>query len=230
MDHGYVNPTSDKHDIEAKFSEQIWDNDSGYSDSGNAVFNEYMTWAVFDIFNSIHFPEFAEKVNLNWHFQNDTRGFIYSDLFAQKLKELYNKYQGKKKIADLYPEILEWTQEIQSNLSKPILLNDSDTLRVSASKNLIELKFSEPMKEVQSFDLVLQFSQWDKEVVEIGKNNNLKWNDKGDSLSFEMDLPEKAGYYVLFNWWGVEKPLWSKKGVLLQASSGFIVKGNAAQR
>ncbi len=226
MDHGYVNPTTEKYDIKARFDEKLWDDESGYSNSGNAVFNEYMTWAVFDIFNSIYFPEFAGKVNLNWHFQNDTRGFIYSDLFASKLKEIYNKYKGRRKIKDLYPELLEWTKEIQPGLSKPLLLNDSDTLYVSPSKNAIELQFSEPMKKVDSFDLVLHFSQWDKEVVNV---SGIKWDEDGRSVSFELELPQKEEYYLLLNWWGVQKPLMSQKGIMLRATSGFLIKGNSAQ-
>ena len=97
MDHGYVNPTTDKYDLKEKFMEELWDAESGYSGGGNAVFNEYMTWAVYDIFNDKYFPENAETINLNWHFQNDTRGFKYSRIFASKLRELYNKYKGEKK-------------------------------------------------------------------------------------------------------------------------------------
>lgn len=223
MDHGYVNPTTDRFDTK-KFDEKIWDDGSGYSGGRNDVFNEYMTWAVFDIFNSRYFPQFADRVNLNWHFQNDTRGFIYSDLFAEKLKELYNKYRGTKTIKDIYPELLEWAEKVQYTLTKPLLLNDSDTLWIVSNPSLIELEFSEPMAETENFDIVLQFDQWDKQVVEIGKKNNIKWEDDGKKLSFETDLPKKDEYYLLFNWWGVEKPVKSKKGITLKATSGLIIK------
>lgn len=229
MDHGYVNPTSDKHDVSSSFDEDIWDDESGYSNSGNAVFNEYMTWAVFDIFNKIHFPEIAEKVNLNWHFQNDTRGFPYSNLFANELVKRYELYKGEKNIKDLYTEILEWTNEIQPTLSKPLLLNDSDTIQISNERQLIELRFSEPMKKVQNFDFVFQYSQWDSEAIRVGEENSLKWDKEGMLLTFEVKLPDKPEYYLLLNWWGVEKPLISEKGILLQATSGFIIKGNSAQ-
>lgn len=225
MDHGYVNPTTDQHDVAAGFDEKLWEDESGYADSGNAVFNEYMTWAVFDIFNSIYFPEFAEKVNLNWHFQNDTRGFIYSDLFASKLKELYNKYKGQKKIKDLYPEMLKWTKEIEPTLSQPSLVLDSDTLFISTVANKIQIQFSEPMKKVENVDMVLYYSQWEKEVVNV---YHLKWNESGKSVSFEIDLPQKEAYYLLFNWWGVQRPFVSEKGIMLKASSGFLIKGSAA--
>ena len=227
MDHAFVNPTSDKFEMETKFNETIWDDESGYSGGGHAVFNEYMTWAVFDIFNTEFFPHTAEKVNLNWHFQNDTRGFIYSNLFATKLKELHAKYEGKRKISELFPEMLEWTQEIQAEISKPKLINSNDTLKVTSPTNTIELKFTEQMEKVDQFEIVLQFGQWNKETVRIGKNNNLKWSDNGDSLTFEVQLPNKEQYYLLLNWWAVEHPLKSKKGVTLQATSGFIMMGSS---
>ncbi len=226
MNHGYVNPITEKSEVEKKFNEQLWDDESGYSGGGEAVFNEYMTWAVFDIFNESYFPDISEKINLNWHFQNDTRGFIYSGLFARKLKELYHKNRGVKRIKDLYPEILNWTNEIQHSLTKPLLLNDSDTITVSTDKNIINLSFSEPMVEAPAFDLVLQFGQWENEVVEINKKNNLTWTGNGTKLSFQVVLPPKKEYYLLLNWWGVAKPLTSKKGVDLMAKSGLLVKGN----
>ncbi len=222
MDHGYVNPTSSKHDVKTQFDESIWDEKSGYSGYGDAVFNEYMTWAVFDIFNSDQYPEFADKVNLNWHFQNDTRGFKYSYFFAKKLDKIYDSYEGKRKIKDLYPEILEWTNDIQSQLSKPRLTNSGDTVHVSAEKNMITLNFSEPMEKVKKFDIVLHYSQWESETVSISHLNNLIWEDDAQSLTFEMELPKKEKYYLLLNWWGVKNPLLSKKGITLKARSGFL--------
>ena len=229
MDHGYVNPTSSQYEVTTQFDEKMWDRESGYAGSTDAVFNEYMTWAVFDIFNSKYFPEFADKVNLNWHFQNDTRGFKYSYFFANKLKEVYDSHKGNKKIKDLYPEMLAWAHDIQSQLSKPKMTNYGDTLRVSSEKNTISLQFSEPMEKVMTFDLVLQSSQWDRETININHSNNLTWDENGESLSFEMKLPEKEQYYLLLNWWGVQNPLTSKKGITLQATSGFVVRGNSAQ-
>ncbi len=227
MDHGYVNPTSAQYNIPHKFSEDIWDAESGYADAGNSVFNEYMTWAVFDIFNKKHFSEIADKINLNWHFQNDTRGFPYSRLFATKLIEEYEKNEGNTKIKDLYPVILEWANKVQSELSKPILVSDSDTIQISGNKQTIELRFSEPMEKVTDFDVVFQYSQWDSETIQIGKESNLIWDKNGESLKFEIELPDRSEYYLLLNWWGVGNPLISQKGVLLEAASGFIIRGNS---
>ncbi len=226
MDHAYVNPTSANYELNSSFKNVYWNNESGYDEYERGVFNEYMTWAVFDLFNSKHFPELAEKINLNWHFQNETRGFDYSNLFASKLKSLYNKYDGKKKIKDLYPELLEWTKSVQTTLSKPQLLNDSDTLWIDLKKKLVRLDFSEPMDQAESFDIVLKYGQWDNEVINIGAINNLNWDKSGKSLTFELEFPQKEEYYLLLNWWGVKEPLKSKKGVMIQATSGLTIKKN----
>ncbi len=224
MDHAFVNPTSADHKIDQNFDHKIWNNGSGYEEYENGVFNEYMTWAVFDIFNSIYFPEIADRINLNWHFQNETRGFIYSNLFAQKLKELHHQYQGKKKLKDLYPELLSWTKEIQSELTKPKLLNNEDTLILDSKPSLVKLQFSEPMQPAQEFEIVLQFGSWDREIIKITNDNKLNWQKDGMGVSFEIELPSRNEYYLLLNWWDLSKPLKSKKGVLLTAASGLIVK------
>lgn len=224
MDHGYVNPTTEKFSTKVKFDEKLWDAESGYAVGENAVFNEYMTWAVFDIFNAKYFPDISATINLNWHFQNESRGFIYSGLFAEKVTKLYQKNKKTKTIEDLYPAILSWASEIQNTLSKPKLLNDSDTIRINDSKTYIQLRFSEPMVEAGEFDIVLQFGQWDKKVITIDKNYNLAWDGNGTKATFDIELPHKDEYYLLLNWWGVAKPLTSKKRVYLLANSGFIVK------
>ena len=222
MNHGYVNPVTSQYDIPDRFDENVWSNDSGYEGYGDAVFNEYMTWAVFNVFNAKHFPDIADEVNLSWHFQNDSRGFPYSNLFATKLQSLYAANKGEKKVRELYPEMLTWADSVQLSLSKPVLLNDSDTIRRLAGEQVVELRFSEPMEKTDSLDFVLQYGQWDTENVRIG-GDNLKWNDAGTSLTFDYEFNEKANYYLLFNWWGVNQPIVGKNGVLLEGMSGFWI-------
>ena len=50
MDHGYVNPISDIYSelIAKNFDLKKWDKESGYPEINS--FNEYMTWAVYDLF------------------------------------------------------------------------------------------------------------------------------------------------------------------------------------
>ncbi|MCC7245679.1 MAG: DUF4932 domain-containing protein [Saprospiraceae bacterium] len=222
MDHGYVNPTTSKYDLPKYIDNQYWDKESGYTDE--AVFNEYMTWAAFDLFNDLYFPEIAEKINLNWHIQNETRGFIYSAIFGQKLKELYRNKGKSDNIASLYPKMLEWMQSVQTTLSKPRLLNDGDSLKIQADRNVIQLNFSEAMQEAAMFDAVLEFDQWTKKTIQIGPANNLKWSNNGTQATFDLTLPQQQEYYLVFNWWGVTQPLISKKGVHLSPYCGFLVK------
>jgi len=227
MDHGYVNPTTNRFLITDKFDELKWDDESGYAGNGKDVFNEYMTWAVFDIFNRIEYPTKAEKINLNWHFQNDSRGFQYSNLFASKLIELSEK-EPNSKISDIYPKILEWTRNVQEHLTKPVIINKTDTLIVNSETNKITVNFSETMKKSIEFDVILYFDQWNSETKRINETNNLIWKDDGKSLSFNLSLPNKNEYYLLFNWWGVSEPIMSEKNTLLKAGNGFVVKGNSA--
>lgn len=78
MDHGYVNPTTNQYKelVNKNFNANLWENKSGYNNddgnSANAVFNEYMTWAVYDIFLKKHFPKIADEVGLNWSFKTIT--------------------------------------------------------------------------------------------------------------------------------------------------------------
>ncbi len=114
IDHNYVNPITDQ------FRTQVGDafkdrdewtsgKDSKHYGSATAVFNEYMTWAVFtlyafDTFNENDFNtinERTEKLMTEW------RGFPKYKEFNRELLELYEN-QRPKKIESLYPLILEW--------------------------------------------------------------------------------------------------------------------------
>jgi len=220
MDHGYVNPTSDKYPIREKFQSALWDDESGYGGNGTDVFNEYMTWAVFDLFNKKHFPDIADEINLYWHFQNDTRGFPYSYLFGQQLQKLYGQHQGKKKITELYPEMLKWCQEIQKDLSKPTIISPKDSIVVDKNSNLFKLTFSEPLEQVDSFNILLATEQKNLDTLTITpKDHQLEWQEDGKKLSFQITKPDLAVFYIQFNWWGTKIPLRNPKGTLLQSSS-----------
>jgi len=228
MDHGYVNPITKKMSnlVAKKFDEKIWNNKSGYENSDNAVFNEYMTWAVYDIFLQKHFPQYAKELGLYWSFQNDTRGFQYSQLFTQKLLTLYNENNGKVKIVDLYPEILNWTSEIQKDLSKPAITFPKDSISLNFStKTKITISFSEPMKKVDSITTILQDGKNLRKFIDLNRNeHNLQWTKDGLSVEFEIDLPKNHNtYYLQFNWWETKNPIISDKGVLLKSGSYFKI-------
>lgn len=234
MDHGYVNPTTNqwKELVSEKFDAQVWDNKSGYNDgegydgSGSAVFNEYMTWAVYDVFLKKYFPKLSDEVGLNWSFQNDSRGFEYSQLFTQKVLSLYNQNESEEKIKDLYPKLLEWTSEVQKELSKPeIILPKDSTYANFSEKTSISISFSEQMKKTDTITTILQDGKNLREFVHLNlTENNLNWTENGMSVEFEINLPsDREVYYLQFNWWGTKHPFISKKGVLIKSGSYFKV-------
>ena len=113
MDHAFVNPTTDKHKklVSTCFNPEYWDKGSGYESHKLATFNEYMTWAVYDLFIYKYFPQAADTVCKEWAAINVNRGFHLSSVFNSKLKELYDKRESGERIADLYPELLQWCKE-----------------------------------------------------------------------------------------------------------------------
>jgi hypothetical protein len=229
MDHGYVNPTTNQWGdlVAEKFDASLWDKQSGYNENESfGVFNEYMTWAVYDIFLKKHFPALAEEIGLNWSFQNDSRGFIYSQLFTQHLLNLYNQREAGETLKDLYPKMLEWTSEMQKDLSKPEITAPKDSISVHFSeKTRIGISFSEPMKKTDTITTIFQDGKNLREFIHLNRaENNLTWAANGKSMEFEISLPaEREAYYLQFNWWGTRHPLTSEKGVLIKSARYFKV-------
>lgn len=223
MDHGYVDPTTARFDelVTASFDEALWADDSGYEGYSNAVFNEYMTWAVYDLFVQQFFPEYAEEMSLYWHFQNASRGFPYSYHFAQKLKQLYQDKAPGQQVSDLYPDLLAWTKTEQRTLSKPTLAAPADTLFVPfREKTAVVLQFSNPMQKVTSFTMLLRSETGRQDTVEVGQTQNLLWSEDGTRASFNVDLPaEQRRATIILNWWGTRMPLMKPDGVLLASPS-----------
>lgn len=119
-DHGFVNPATINfgNKVKKSFNVVFWDKNSGYGDYAYGVFNEYMTWAVYDIFVFNYFPQVADEVCDKWAKQNETRGFIYSSIFSKKIIELYKSKKKNETIRDLYPKILQWCAEFQKGENK----------------------------------------------------------------------------------------------------------------
>jgi len=117
-----------------------------YEEQEQATFNEYMTWAIYDLFLYELFPQVAQQVGQDWAMQNESRGFFASSLFNAKLKELYDKRKKKQTIQDLYPAMLKWCRQTQDKLTQPTILSSplqnqevTDNTRVK-----YEIVFSEP--------------------------------------------------------------------------------------
>lgn len=116
LDHSFVNPTTDKYAelVNKNFDVSKWDAGSGYGKWELATFNEYMTWAVYDVFVYEYFPEVASSVCKVWARQNQTRGFIGSPQFNEKVLELYDRAKSEgKTLKDIYPELLEWCRNVE---------------------------------------------------------------------------------------------------------------------
>ena len=229
MDHGYVNPTTNQYKelVNKSFNANLWDTKSGYNENdGFGVFNEYMTWAVYDIFLKKHFPSLAEEVGLNWSFINYSRGFEYPQLFTQQLLTLYNQKENNETLKDLYPKMLEWASEIQGNLSKPKIISPKDSISTYFSnKTKITISFSEPMEKTDTITTILQDGKNLRVFINLNRTeNNLNWTKTGKSMEFEISLPSgREAYYLQFNLWGTKYPLISKKGVLMKNGSYFKV-------
>jgi len=229
MDHGYVNPTTNQYKelVTKSFDANLWDNKSGYNENdGFGVINEYMSWAVYDIFLKKYFPSHADEVGLNWSFQNDSRGFEYPQLFTQQLLTLYNQKEDGENLKDLYPKMLEWTSEIQKDLSKPKIIEPKDSISTDFSeKTRITISFSEPMKKTDTITTILQDGKKLRKFIDLNNTeNSLNWTENGKTVEFEISLPiDREAYYLQFNWWGTNHPLISEKGVLIKSGSYFKV-------
>lgn len=118
IDHDYVNPITKKYKKlhSVNFTTSKWDKNSGYGNWDRAVFNEYMTWAVYDIFILNSFPKVDKKVLLEWHEVNISRGFYASSLFSKKLVELYMNKEKEETICSLYPKLILYCKEVEDKL------------------------------------------------------------------------------------------------------------------
>lgn len=222
MNHGYINPIIENYRIilSDNFDANLWDDESGYDQNG--IFNEYMTWAVYDVFLQQYFPELATELGLNWSFQNESRGFKYAYVFTQQLLNLYKDKHERETLKDLYPKILKWTSEIQEDLTKPIIILPKDSLAVNFSnKTKISILFSEPMIKSKQLNAILQDENKTRESIQISmQKNNLRCSKEGMEVEFELNLDKKQKqYYLQFNWWGVKDAVISKKGILLKTGS-----------
>lgn len=225
MDHGYINPVSDKHAklIAADFDIKKWDKGSGYL--GSSSFNEYMTWAVYDLFIKENFPKIADSIALQWQYQNASRGFIAQNLFADKLAKLYFNGKGNKKIESLYKPLLKWCKSVENKISQPTLVNIDKNQFVKKDISNLSIEFSEPMDVKRPFKAkIYEFQNGQQtgrqNIIEI---KSATWSGDGKKVNFKIDtaFPE---FTLIFNWWGIDRPLLSENGILLQPESYILLK------
>lgn len=228
LDHGFVNPLSYEHRqlLKDHFSIEKWDAGSGYEKDSLASFNEYMTWALYDLYVQRYFPSVAGRVSVDWALQNETRGFYASTLFSHELRKVYDGRKRGQTIKDLYPAFIKRIGALQATLSKPLISDyNQDNKAVTDSAVLFTIRFSEPMQTLPAIDVVCITRQNDKtqqEEITLTENNALSWSDNNTTLRFRLSPVKGFANRIVFNYpWKTRATLKSMKGVDL-APYSFI--------
>lgn len=229
-DHGFVNPVTSAYgaQVRASFDVKKWDTGSGYDKSEFSTFNEYMTWAVYDLFAYRYFAAQAPLVCQNWAMQNESRGFLASRLFANKLRDLYAARKKGQTVRDLYPALLAWCRQVQPTLAQPVIAScplQNATLTTSRRAHYV-ITFTHPLRELASFDVLLKTNQpasQARRVVLTRAANNLVWSGQGRQVSFDLELENNCRNTVGFNQaWFTEVPLGTPQGVDLAVYASTI--------
>jgi len=115
LDHGFVNPESDRHAkrIESIFHDrEPWTSGKQSAGYKNALslFNEYMTWAVYVAYVDDHFDESVAQAHTTavTEFMKEQRGFPLFGEFVEQLRFL--RAEANKPISGLYPYLLLWAE------------------------------------------------------------------------------------------------------------------------
>lgn len=219
LDHGFVNPLSEKYRnlIAKNFTVAKWNNKSGYENDSLGVFNEYMTWALFDLFIHQRFPSVADEVCANWALQNATRGFQASSLFSRELLRIYHDKKKNTTIRELYPAIIDRIGKLQKDLSAPSLkfCNLADKVVADTVVSMI-FEFTEAMQELRVVDVVNVITKDGSNIserLEIA-GADVRWENGGSKLNVTLKLKKEYLNHIVFNYpWGTRHVLRSKKGI-----------------
>ncbi|MBS1650705.1 MAG: DUF4932 domain-containing protein [Bacteroidetes bacterium] len=221
MDHGYVNPLSDQYsyEVQRNFDTKKWDLGSGYE--GINCWNEYVTWALYDLFVDKYFPKYSTNLSQQWHYQNSSRGFFASSYFANKMAELF-KAEGKNaKLENVYIKIFGWCYETGKTLAYPkIISHKEDSVYKYKPKEGIKIEFSTPMKKdfkhLSCFFVHKENGETIREFYDLSPAD-IAWDgEKMIIKDQEIKYPE---FSIRFNWWGCRFPILSEQGVMLGAES-----------
>ncbi|WP_343686998.1 DUF4932 domain-containing protein [Chryseobacterium gleum] len=221
IDHGYVNPVSDKYskEIAASFNLANWDKNTGYP--GINSFNEYMTWAVYDLFIREKFPkEKTDSLSAIYHKVNIRRGFIAQNLFSEKVIELYKKHKSLDK---LYAPLLKWTKKTGKKISQPSIVNANNKDFKKADTNNMVVQFTEPMKKTAILQLRLfEYVDGKQTSNTIIMVKNPVWSEDGKEVKFKLDSPYKnfeLRFYVFNSMAG----FYSQEGILLNPDNYLLL-------
>ena len=226
--HGFIDPVSARYEkeINEKMDYSKWSKSSEYT--GIAVFNEYMTRSLYDVFVRKYFPVYADSVSTQWHYQNGERGLFASAAFAKKTMELLSAKTAQQTILELYPKVILWCNAFQKDLSQPVLLSPTEPRMILDASNVpVELVFSEAMNEKESMDVNIITrvnNMYQTAPMRLTKeHNNISWSDDGKKLNFTIQLSPAEQSSIQMNWWGCKLPLESKKGIFLKVFSKVVL-------
>lgn len=118
INHGYINPEADKYAdriAKAISNRDYWVDKKmgpGYY-GGNAVFNEYMNWALVSlrIVDYVAAEEQDKLIAAIDEMMTKRRAFPQFEKFDKFLIELYKNRKPGQTLADLYPQIIEWFEQ-----------------------------------------------------------------------------------------------------------------------
>jgi hypothetical protein len=228
LDHGFVNPLSLQYRelLKDHFSAEKWDAGSGYEKDSLASFNEYMTWALYDLYVQTYFPSVAAMVFVDWALQNETRGFYASALFNHELRKIYNGRKRGQTIKDLYPAFIKQIGALQVTLSKPTIV-DQVNKTAEDSVILFTIRFSEPMQALPAIDVVcvtkLDNKTQLKKITLTVEDNALTWLENNTALRFGLKPMKGFANKMVFNYpWKTRATLKSGKGIHLAAYSSVV--------
>lgn len=114
IDHNYVNPISNnyKKEIAEIFNAKVWsDEQNGFYNNPQSVFNEYMTHSVFCLWVAENYDKETSDYVINERVKMNVarRGFIKFKEFNDQMIQL-KKENPTKTVAELYPQIIEWAK------------------------------------------------------------------------------------------------------------------------
>ena len=118
IDHNYVNPVTNKYAaaVDSIFSNRaLWaGSNTGWYDNPVAVFNEYMTHAVFCLWVLDQYDKSTADfvIGKRESLMTDRRQFIRFREFNRALIALRQANPGRP-VADLYPAIVDWCRTVQ---------------------------------------------------------------------------------------------------------------------
>ncbi len=224
LDHAFVNPVTEQYDrlLDSVFVASRWDLGSGYEKYQHGTFNEYMTWAVYDLFVHRYFPTVAAVVSQDWALQNETRGFFASSMVNRELRRLYDACQQGQRLIDIYPSFIKRLAVLQQSLSRPQLVGSDVSPAGADSTIIVRLRFSEPMETVATLDLMQGIEQQgklvkQKKVILTSDKNTLIWAADGRTVQLKLALLSGGVNYVTVNVpWQTRTVLRSLSGIDLK--------------